>query len=88
MTLQIKVVIPDNCPPIPDKATFELSWEIFINEGLSCIKIRHSKKPTSVRLLTGMKYVNKFLPHSVLPKNEFKSLEIGLCVTTGYLKLL
>ena len=84
MTLQVKIVIPDGCPPIPDKATFDLSWEIYTNEGESCVKIRHSKKPTIVRFLTGMKYIHKFLPHSVLPKNVFKSLEICLCVSTAY----
>ena len=84
MTLQIRVAIPHNCPPIPTKATFDLSWEILTNEGDSYRKIRHSKKPTQVRFNTGMEYVHKFIPFSVLPKNVFKSLEISLCVSTAY----
>ena len=84
MTLQLKVLTPDECPPIPTKATFDLSWEILSNEGQSCRKLKHSKKPTQIQFKTGMEYVHKFLSRTMLPKNEFISLEICLCASTAF----
>ncbi|CAI8047181.1 hypothetical protein GBAR_LOCUS26077 [Geodia barretti] len=44
MTLQFKVIIPNNCPPIPTKATFILSWEMLAkHENESFTKVRISE---------------------------------------------
>ena len=83
MTLQYKVVIPDDCPPISTKGTFDLSW---------CIsaKREHSSTPLEpqgqiqVKFKTGMGYIYKFLLHSQLSECDFKFLKIKVHVSTSY----
>ena len=85
MTLQFKVVIPDSCPPIPTKATFDLSWEIFVKGAADSFrKIETHKQSLQVKFKIGMGYIHKFLPHSQLPNHDFKSLEIEIRVSTAY----
>ena len=84
MTLQFKVVIPDACPPIPTKATFEISWEVFSKEEQSFRKLESYRQSIQVKFKIGMGYIHKFLTHSQVPKHNFWSLEIDIRVSTNY----
>ena len=84
MTLQYKVVIPDDCPPVPTKATFDLSWEFFARGEQSFRTLESQKQCIQVKFKIGMGYIYKFLPHSQLPDNDFVSLEIHVRVSTAY----
>ena len=85
MTLQFKVIIPNNCPPIPTKATFILSWEMLAkHENESFTKLESQKQLTQVKFKTGMDYVPRFLLHSQLLRQPFKLLEINVHITTAY----
>lgn len=85
MTLVIKVVIPDDCPPIPNDASFSMTWEIFkvdkhgVREKFEC-----SKKPKDVKITTGMDYIHKFLQHDVLQKHKCEKVEMSVQLKTTY----
>ena len=84
MTLHVKVVIPDNCPPLPTDATFTLTWEVHAVTKLDTKKLEGSKKPIKVRFGTGVFYIHKLLPHSVLQQNKCEMLKISVHLTTAY----
>ena len=84
ITLLIKVIIPDECPPIPSDAPFSLSWEIVKVDTAGTMKIDCSKKPIKVQFQTGLIYLHKFLPHTVLQQHVCKMFEIIFFVHTTY----
>ena len=84
MTLQVKAVIPDDCPPLPTDATYTLTWEVRAVTKMGSMKLGSSKKPLKVRFDMGMFYIHKFLPHSLLQQDKSETLEICVCVTTAY----
>ena len=83
MTLHVKVVVPDDCPPLPTDATFTLTWVVRGVTKMGSKELGSSKKP-NVRFNTGILYIHKFLPHSVLQQNNCETLEICVHLTTAY----
>ena len=81
MTLLAKVFIPNDCPPIPVTASFNMTWKISTGKAdiLEC-----SKKPIKVSFDKGMVYIHKFLPHNVLQQNCCKMLSISIHLSTSY----
>ena len=85
MTLVIKVVIPDDCPPIPSDASFSMTWELFsIDEVRAAKKFQWSSRPKELKFTTGMDYIHKFLQHDALQQQCCKKLEIHVHLKTGY----
>lgn len=84
MTLLVKVIIPDDCPPIPTDANFTLSWDISKVEKVGSVKLECSKKPTKVQFQTGLLYLHRFLPHSIVQQHYCKSFEITIYISTTY----
>ena len=84
MTLQYKVIIPDDCPPISTKATFDLSWEVLARGEQSFRTLESQKQCIQIKFKTGMGYIYKFLSHGHLLEYDFKFLEIGVHISTAY----
>ena len=82
MTLQFKVVMPDNCPPLHISSSFELYWEMCISDVNNSDKSKWLKEMRTVTFKTGMDYVHKFLPHSILQQHTGKMLEISVYTNT------
>ena len=83
MTLLVKLFIPNDCPPVPVTASFNMSWKIstdITDEGI----LESSKKPIKVSFEKGMVYIHKFLPHSVLQQHCCKMLKISVQLSTSY----
>ena len=86
MTLQLKLHIPDHCPPLPLTDTFNLSWAIYTQgEGASTTgeRLTHSKKPLKIPFGQGMLYIFKFLPHDKIKRCDCQTFEISM--QTSYL---
>ena len=83
MTLLAKVIIPNDCPPIPVTASFNMSWKVSTAMTEAGI-LECSKKPIKVSFEKGMVYVHKFLPHNVLQQNCCKMLMISIHLNTSY----
>ena len=81
VTLQVKIVVPDNCPPIPITDTFNLSWEILYtrkaNSGTGRL-FACSKKPLKIPFDRGMIYVHNFLPHDRIKQCRCEAFEIHM----------
>ena len=83
VTLQIKVNIPDDCPPIPVTANFSLLWDICMRETTKGKLLAGSKKPTKIPFDKGMVYTHKFFPHSIIKQCSCEAFEIH--IYTSYL---
>ena len=84
MTLLLNPIIPDKCPPLPEDATFSLSWKIFTLEVDKENLQEQSKKPVKVHFVKGVVYVHKFFPHALLQQHKCEELKICLFLSTGY----
>ena len=84
MTLQIKVNIPDDCPPLLPTDTFTLSWAIHTQATKTMPRrlLTCAKKPLKIQFDRGMLYIFRFLPHDIIKPCECRALEIY--VTTSY----
>jgi hypothetical protein len=80
MTLMVKVTVPDECPPIPSKDTFELRWGV----SVATKTLEDSKKPVKIKFKVGVKYIHKFLSHKALQMNNCERLEVRVHVSTNY----
>ena len=80
VTLLVKVILPDDCPPVPATASFNFSWDIRTKEaGAGQGKVfESSKKPVKVPFDKGMVYIRKFFPHTTLQKYDCNEYEIQL----------
>ena len=83
MTLLLKVVIPDDCPPIPLSAKFSLAWRIGAVKPKT-EELRRSKKAIKVGFDMGVVYAHGFLSHTTLQKHCCEDLEIQMFVSTSY----
>ena len=84
MTLVVKVSIPDECPPIPSKATFDLRWGVSIAAKEEAKTLEDSKRPVKIKFKTGVKYIHKLLPHKTLQQNMCERLELRVYISTTY----
>jgi hypothetical protein len=84
MTLMVKVTVPDECPPIPSKETFELMWGVSIAAKEEPRTLDNSKKPVKIKFKVGVKYIHKFLSHKALQMNNCERLEVRVHVSTNY----
>ena len=82
ITLQVKVVTPDCCPPIPTSATFNMSWTVRTSEKDGNKELGCSKK--KIYFDTGIIYIHKLVSHNTLKNEHFKTLEIQFDVDTTY----
>ena len=84
MTLMVKVTVPDECPPIPSKETFELMWGVNIAAKEEPKTQENSKKPVKIKFKAGVKYIHRFLSHKALQMNNCERLEVRVHVSTNY----
>ena len=80
-TLLVKVVVPDDCPPLPLTDHFSLSWDICTAETYSTKLVESSKKPIKISFDRGMLYINKFFPYTLLQQHSCNKFEIHMCTT-------
>ena len=83
VTLQVKVTLPDDCPPVPATASFNFSWEIYTKEPGQGKLLESSKKPVKVPFDRGVVYIHKFFPHTTL-KNNYGCKEYDIHIRTSY----
>ena len=82
VTLQVKVTLPDDCPPLPATTSFNLSWEICTKESGQGKLLECSKKPVKIPFDKGVVYIYKFFPHATLQK--FVCNEYDIHIRTSY----
>ena len=82
VTLQFKVIIPDNCPPVPTSDSFDLRWKICIESEDKDKREYVRENSLKVKFETGLGYVKKFLPHNVLQQYPGRMLEVEFFTNT------
>lgn len=81
MTLQLKIDIPDGCPPLPPTESFTLEWGIWVpgeNSSSADRPLAASKKPLKLTFNQGIEYIHKFLQHDPIKHCECDFLEVRL----------
>ena len=81
MTLQIKLKVPNRCPPLLPTDTYSLTWEIRSQETTEGKLLSCSRVPLPFD--RGMVYVFNFLSHNVIKVCESSAFEIR--IRTSYL---
>ena len=77
MTLLVKVILPDDCPPVPASASFNFSWIIKCKYEFGQGKLLEcSRKPVRIPFDKGMVYIHKFFPHTAILKYDCNEYEI------------
>jgi hypothetical protein len=82
MTLQIKLKVPDKCPPLLTTDTYSLKWEIRSQKTTEGKVLSCSRAPL-VPFDRGMVYVFNFLSHNAIKVCESSAFEIR--IRTSYL---
>ena len=85
MTLQIKLKVPDKCPPLLSTDTYSLTWEIRSQETKTTEGkvLSYSRAPPLVPFDRGMVYVFNFFSHNAIKVCESSAFEIR--IRTSYL---
>ena len=76
----VKITVPEECPPIPSKETFDLRWGV----SVAARTLENSKKPVKIKFKAGVKYIHKLLSHKVVKDNNCETLELRVHISTGY----
>ena len=81
MTLFVKVIMPDDCPPIHPSTKLYLTVRIYAVEGKEWKQLlKHQLQP---KMNSCMLYISKFMSHKELQKVTCDELVIEIYASTG-----
>ncbi|CAI8051843.1 hypothetical protein GBAR_LOCUS28378 [Geodia barretti] len=85
MTLQLKILIPDECPPLLPTDSYNLSLKICSAETRTTpgTQLEYAHKSYRIPFDQGMIYIHSFLPHHIIKQCESSALEFH--ITTSHL---
>ena len=85
MTLQLKILIPDECPPLLPTDSYNLSLKICSAETRTTpgTQLEYAHKSYRIPFDQGMICIHSFLPHHIIKQCESSALEFH--ITTSHL---
>lgn len=81
MTLFLKIIIPDVCPPIHPSTKLHLTVRVYTMEGKKRKQLHVHKLESKIN--SCVLYIPTFIPHKELQKIDSKELDIQISVDTG-----